>query len=132
MPELDAVDRALINEIGDSLPEHRWKVVENNGDHIVSEATIEVKGRNVTIQRRQFVGEKELLDVNKHLYDTSGRFSQREVGALGTQVANIPLSMLYNPKTDIMRRLQQGDKDHLKWWLNKEENQPFRTHKGKL
>lgn len=124
-------NRQRLEDIGNSLPESAWRVVERTPTHIVSEAVLDSEGKT-KIQRRQLIGDEELQAVNKHLYDTSGRFSEREVGAIGTPVANIPLSMIYSPQTEIAKKMREGDRDHLKWWLNREENQPFRTHKGKL
>jgi len=128
----DTVTQALIAEIGAQVPESRWRVVERTDTDIVSEADIEVKGKTVTIRRRQMIGDEELQAINKHLYDTSGRFSQRSAGEIGTPVANIPLSIVFDPRHGIAENMKKGNRDHLRWWLNREENQPFRSHKGKL
>jgi len=45
------------------------------------------------------------------------------------RVGRIPLNKLY---ADIAPKMREGDKDHLKWWLNHEDNQTFRTKSGKL
>jgi hypothetical protein len=34
--------------------------------------------------------------------------------------------------SEIAAKKTEGDKDHLKWWLNRPENLPFRTRDGKL
>ncbi len=129
---LDEVDKALLQQIGDALPDSAWVEVERTQDYVVSAAEVEVKGRKITLQRRQFLGEEELIKVNKHLFETSSSFAKRDAGAMGTPVAQIPLSMLYSPKTGIIDNLKKGNRDHLKWWLNRPENQPFRTQKGNL
>lgn len=118
----------LAREIGEALPESAWRFVENTGTHIVQEADL---GNGTRIQRRQLIGDEELQEINRHLYDTSGRFSQREAGAIGTPVANIPLSVLYGD-SGIAKRIRAGDREHLTWWLNSEAARPYRTHKGKL
>lgn len=120
-----------LEDMAKALPESAWRVVERTDTHIVSEASLDAEG-TTKVRRRELIGDEDLQAINRHLYDTSGRFSDREMGAIGTPVANIPLSMIYNPKTDIARKLREGDKDHLRWWLNQPENQPFRTHKGRL
>jgi hypothetical protein len=119
------------DEIGAALPESEWKVTEITDTHIVSEAWLDSEGRT-KIQRRQLIGDEELQAINRHLYETSGRFSQRSAGAIGTPVANIPLSVLYNDKSEIAKRIRAGDREHLRWWLNSEAARPFRTHKGRL
>lgn len=118
-------------EIGAALPESAWTVVEVTDTHIVSEAWLDGEGKT-KIQRRQLIGDEELQAINKHLYETSGRFSERSAGAIGTPVANIPLSLLYSDQTEIAKRIRQGDREHLRWFLNSEAARPFRTHKGKL
>lgn len=118
----------LAREIGEALPETAWRFVENTGTHIVQEADL---GNGTRIQRRMLIGDQELQDINRHLFDTSGRFSQREAGAIGTPVANIPLSVLYGD-SEIAKKVREGDRDHLTWWLNGEAARPFRTQKGRL
>lgn len=115
-------------QIGEALPESAWRFVENTGTHIVQEADL---GNGTRIQRRMLIGDEDLQAINRHLYDTSGRFSQREMGAIGTPVANVPLSVLYSD-SEIARKIREGDREHLKWWLNSEAAKPFRTHKGKI
>lgn len=118
----------LAKDIGEALPESAWRFVANTGTHIVQEADL---GNGVRIQRRQLIGDEDLQEINRHLFDTSGRFSQREAGAIGTPVANIPLSVLYG-HSEIAKRMRAGDREHLTWWLNSEDAKPFRTHKGKV
>jgi hypothetical protein len=47
-------------------------------------------------------------------------------------VARIPLNVLYDPKTQIIEKLQQGDKDHMKWFLNSEKARPWRNFRGRI
>lgn len=119
------------DQIGEALPESAWTVVEVTDTHIVSEAWLDSEGKT-KIQRRQLIGDEELQKINRHLYDTSGRFSQRSAGAIGTPVANIPLSVFYSPKNEIVSHIRRGDREHLRWYLNSEAARPFRTHKGRL
>lgn len=120
-----------LNAIGEALPDSAWKLVEVTHTHRVWEAWLDSEGKT-KIQKRELIGDEELQKINRHLYETSGRFAARSIGALGTPVANVPLSMIYSPKTDIAKKMREGDKDHLRWWLNRDENQPFRSHKGKI
>lgn len=122
---------ARLDDIGAALPESAWRVIERTPTHIVSEAILDSDGKT-RIQRRQLIGDEELQAINKHLYETSTTFSKREAGALGTPVANIPLSMIYSPQTRIAEKMREGDREHLRWWLDRPENQPFRSFKGHL
>lgn len=119
------------DEIGQSIPESAWKVVEVTDTHVVSEAWLDSEGKT-KIRRRQLIGDEELQAINRHLYDTSSTFSKRSMGAIGTPVANIPLSLLYSKQTEIAERIRGGDREHLRWWLNSEAARPFRTQKGRL
>lgn len=121
--------RPLDHQIGESIPEDRWRIVEVTETHVVSEADI---GDGMRMRRRQLIGDDELQKINAHLFDTSGRFSQRSAGAVGTPVANIPLSVLYDPRREIISHIRRGDREHLRYFLNSEDARPFRTHKGKL
>lgn len=119
------------DQIGEALPESAWTVTEITDTHILSEAWLDSEGKT-KIQRRQLIGDEELQAINRHLYDTSGRFSQRSAGAIGTPVANIPLSVLYSPKNEIISHIRSGEREHLRWWLNSQDARPFRTHRGRL
>lgn len=119
------------DEIGKAIPDSAWRVVEVTDTHIVSEAWLDGEGKT-KIRKRELIGDEELQEINRHLYETSGRFSQRSLGAIGTPVANVPLSLIYNPATEIAARIRAGDREHLRWWLNSEAARPFRSHKGRL
>ncbi len=75
-----------------------------------------------------FLGDEELLAENKQRYDDSygKRFGENP------QVASIPLNVLYSSKHEIMKNMRSGDRDHIKWWLNRPENQQYRTFRGKV
>jgi hypothetical protein len=120
-----------LEAIGKSLPANAWKLIEVTDTHRVWEAILDSEGKT-KIRKREMIGDEELQKINRHLYETSSTFSKREVGAIGTPVANIPLSMVYSPQTNIAQKIREGDRDHLRWWLSREENLPFRTQKGKL
>lgn len=77
------------------------------------------------IRRSEFVPQDELKAMNREqLNDSYGkRFGD------GRVIARIPLNHLYQ---EVVPYLQQGDKDHLKWWLNRDENQVWRNFRGKV
>lgn len=82
----------------------------------------------VYFRRKVNTFEHELLKQNRQQYDTDQKFS-RKGSELDAKVASIPLNKFLN---DFAEPLKQGDKDFTKWWLNKDENRPFRTIKGKI
>lgn len=77
------------------------------------------------IIKTEHLEDELLVKHNKHLLDESQtkRFGDGQV------VARIPLNKFYQ---DLGKGIKEGDKDHLKWWLNREENKPFRTFRGRV
>ena len=49
--------------------------------------------------------------------------------AIGTKMASIPLNIFYR---DFAKPLKDGDTDFVKWWLNNEQNRPYRTFRGNV
>ena len=86
------------------------------------------KENGVGFRKTENLVEEELLAQNREsLNDSYGkRFSN---DAIGTKVASIPLNIFYR---DFAARLRDGDTDFIKNWLNREENRPYRTFRGKL
>jgi hypothetical protein len=78
------------------------------------------------IQKTEYLGDEQLLKENKELLNDSygKRFGD------GVVAARIPLNVLYSSQHQIMEKMRQGDRDHLPWWLNRDENQPYRTFRG--
>lgn len=81
-----------------------------------------------TVYKTEFLGNDELIALNQEeLFESqSRRFADTQ------KVASIPLNVFYDPKTQIVEKLQQGDKDHLKWFLNSEQAKPWRSFRGKI
>jgi hypothetical protein len=86
------------------------------------------KEKGLGFRKTENLAEDELLALNKEsLNDSYGkRFSD---DAIGTKVASIPLNVFYR---DFAARLKEGDSDFVKWWLNNQQNRPYRTFRGKL
>lgn len=80
------------------------------------------------IVKTEYLGDEILIDWNTHKREES---RGKRVGEW-THVGSVPLNMLYNPKTQIAEKLKEGDKDHLKWFLNHEDGRPYKTWWGKL
>ena len=93
-------------------------------------------GVPIEVQRREFYAEEELLKLNAE--ERTARGGKRWSAGSGSEkggnvpmirVGRIPLNKLFS---EVAPKMREGDKDHLKWWLNRPENQPFRTREGKL
>lgn len=81
-----------------------------------------------TVFKTEYLGNDELIKQNQDdLFD-----SQTKRFGDGRVVARIPLNVLYDPKTQIIEKLQQGDKDHVKWFLNRPENKMWRSFRGNI
>lgn len=80
------------------------------------------------IRKTEYLGDAELISQNKQEYDDSDgkRWGDGQV------VARVPLNKLYGSQDQIMEKLREGDRDHLKWWLNSEAARPYRTFKGRI
>lgn len=81
-----------------------------------------------TVYKTEFLGNDELIQSNQ---DELFESQTKRFGDM-TKVASIPLNVLYDPKTQIMEKLKQGDKDHMKWWLNRGDNRMWRTFRGRI
>ena len=78
------------------------------------------------IVRTEFLGEDTLLEENKALRnETDG-----QKWGNTPLVASIPLNLFFSPQTQLAEKMVQGDRDHMKWWLNRSENQHWRTKRG--
>lgn len=79
-------------------------------------------------RKTENIVEDELLEANRQSFNES--FGQRfRDDPIGTRVASIPLNVYYR---DIAPRMKLGDKDFMRWWLNREQNRPYRTFRGNL
>lgn len=117
----------IANQIGAQIPDHKWKLIKVDGYIRTYEADL---GDGVTIEKREYAFEDELLRQNAWEREESEhkKFAS-DSDPVGTKVASIPLNIFYR---DFAKRLKEGDEDFTKWWLNHEDNKPFRTFRGKL
>lgn len=102
-----------------------WEVFEVTSDYRRSRMWID---DNSYIVRTEYLGDEILQGVNSELRDASKGVRTGDY----THVGSIPLNVLYNPKFQIAEKLQQDDKDYLKWFLNSEHGAPWKTWWGKL
>jgi hypothetical protein len=83
------------------------------------------KANGVGFRKTENMVEDTLLAANKQQYDDSftQRFGEEQ------KVASIPLNIFYR---DVAPRLKEGDEDFTKWFLNHENNRPYRTFRGRV
>lgn len=114
-----------------------WQLAEQTEDYrrYIGHGTHPVTGVPITVQKTEFLSEAALLDRNAAERNdtdntrwTQGSGSDRN-GVPLVKVASVPLNKFY---ADVAPHLKDGDKDFLPWFLERDQNQPFRTRRGKL
>ena len=114
----------------DRIPESAWEPYEVDPEGLwrkdrywIEKPRQEFGG--VWIERKVFLAEDELISQNVEAFNDSKtqRFGDGKV------VARVPLNTFYR---DFQKSLQEGDHDFTKWWLNRDENQPWRCFRGKF
>jgi hypothetical protein len=102
-----------------------WEVFEVTPEYRRSRLWIDDKSY---VQRTEYLAEAALIESNRQAFDESEgkRFGD------GRIVARIPLNVLYGSTSEIAAKLKQGDQDHLKWFLNRDEGRPWRRFRGRL
>ena len=108
------------------IPDSAWEFEGISSDGLRRTYTCTVDG--YTFRKTENLVESELLAQNQaDLNDSYGkRFSD---DAIGTKMASIPLNVFYR---DFAKRLKDGDTDFIKDWLNRDENRPYRTFRGRV
>lgn len=112
----------------EALPDSAWTVREVNEDYVRSSATLDIKGRMTEVWRTQYIADDLLQEANRQEFNDS----EGKRWGDGRVVARIPLNVLYDPSNELVQKMQEGDRDHMKWWLNSEGARPFRTFKGNV
>ena len=86
------------------------------------------KAKGLGFRKTENLIEAELIARNRESFnDSHGKRFKDD--AMGTKIASTPLNVFYR---DIAPRLKEGDDDYLKWWLNHENNRPYRTFRGRV
>ena len=100
-----------------------WEVFEVTPEYRRSRLWI---SEDQYIQRTEFLADEQLIaDNQQHFNDSIGRR-----WGDGQVAARIPLNVLFSSQSQLSQKAAEGDRDHLKWWLNSEAARPYRTFKG--
>ena len=108
------------------IPDEAWEYEGTSSDglrvHYIHWVDRE---RGVFFRKTENLAEPALIEHNKHLFNES----QTQRFGDGRVMARVPLNIFYR---DVAPRLKQGDEDFMKWWLNNQQNRPYRTFRGRL
>ena len=115
-----------------------WEVVETTPHYrrSIGRGTHPKTGLPIEVQRTEFLADEEIQKLNTE--ERNSRDSKAWSAGAGSdkggnmpliRVGRIPLNKFFS---EVSEKMQAGDKDHLYWWLNRDENAPFRTKSGKL
>lgn len=123
-------DNKTRDEILASLPEEAWiPAPELSGvDYVRSYTVVDIGGVPTEAWRTQYLADDDLQALNKHDFSES----EGKRWGDGKVVARVPLNVLFDPKHQIAEKQKEGDRDHMKWWLDSEAAKPFRTFKGRI
>ena len=113
-----------------NIRDDAWEFVEITEDFIRHRAPIErlASGDVIYIYRTTPRAIDAMLEDNKRSFEESHnkRFGDGQI------VGRIPLNVLFDPANQLVQKIREGDRDHMKWWLNSEAARPFRTFRGRV
>lgn len=114
----------------------QWKLIETTEDHRRYRAVYgrEADGTPVYAIKTETLAPAAFLEANKaEQNETEGQ--RWGIGMGSDKGGNMPLVKVASIPMNILTRDFAGrmdDRDFKKWWLNRDENAPFRTRKGTL
>jgi len=119
------------------IDDDAWEFVSMDEDYIRDRAVVErfADGNVSYVYRTRPRGLMGLLEANKRSLDDSETAKTRFAGdehVLGTKISSIPLNEFFAARNQIAEKIREGDRDHLKWFLNRDDAQPWKTFRGKV
>jgi hypothetical protein len=111
------------------IPDHLWEFEKFSDDGLRRHYVYWIdKAKGLGFRKTENLVEEELIARNQEdLKDSYGKRFKDD--AVGTRMASVPLNVFYR---DLAPRLKEGDSDYVKWFLNNEQNRPYRTFRGKV
>jgi hypothetical protein len=119
------------------ISDDAWEFVSMDEDYIRDRAVVErfADGNVSYVYRTRPRGLARLLEANKSSLDDSETQKSRFAGdehVLGTKISSIPLNEFFAAGNQIAEKIREGDRDHLKWFLNRDTSRPWKTFRGKV
>lgn len=118
-----------------NIPASAYRLIDQTEDCLYWEAPVELpNGLMGRIRKTEYRHSAELLKHTEEMRKES--FNKRYTHGMGSdkggnmpmvQTASIPPNVYF---TEVAPRKAAGDKDHLRWWLNRPENQKYKTTEG--
>ena len=102
----------------------------------LGKGTHPVTGVPIEVIKTETLFDQAVQDLNAE--ERNARDARRwSAGAGSEKGGNVPMIRvgripLHTFLADLAPKMREGDKDHLRWFLNSDENQPFRTTSGRL
>lgn len=111
------------------IPDHLWEFEKLSEDGLRRHYVYWIdKASGLGFRKTENLVEEELIARNQDdLNDSHGKRFRDD--AVGTRMASVPLNVFYR---DIAPRMKEGDADFMKWWLNHQNNRPYRTFRGRV
>lgn len=111
------------------IPDEAWEFESVSQDGLRCHYVYWIdKEKGLGFRKTENLAEYALLKFNQESLNMS--YGQRfKDDAMGTKMASIPLNIFYR---DIAPRLKDGDSDFMKYWLNHDQNRPYRTFRGRV
>lgn len=109
------------------IPDDAWELVEMTPSYKRYVCMIDDQGSFAT--KTEYLANDALIAANQERFDDS---IGRRFGEGGQVVARIPMNVLYGSEHELNKKMVEGDWDHMRWWLNRDEAKPFRTWKAQI
>lgn len=108
------------------IPDDQWEFDGHSSDGLRRYYVYWVdKANGVGFRKTENLVEADLIASNQESLNES----QTQRFGDGKVIARPPMNIFYR---DLAPRLKDGDEDYLKWWLNNEQNRPYRTFRGRV
>lgn len=108
------------------IPDHLWEFDGVSSDGLRRHYVYWMdREKGLGFRKTENIVEEELIARNQESFNESHskRFGDGKV------IGRIPMNVFYR---DFAARLKEGDQDFTKWWLNHENNRPYRTFRGRV
>lgn len=131
------IDQPISIPVGSlNIDDSSWEFVEIKDGYVVTRAPFERYGNGVVsyVYQRAPMGADELIAANGESFKDSETQKTRfnDKSAIGQKISSIPLNVFFDQKNQLAEKIKEGDRDHMKWFLNSEDGRPWRTFRGRV